>query len=98
MGLCSGKLHQGFLDHAVAPADSKLQDDQFLSVVFPDEILIVLHFLPADEVLEIALSQQERGADIVKIVTGASSMDEQLENLRITHLLKKELKVPFLFL
>lgn len=65
------------------------------------EVLIsshVLHFLPADEVLDIALSQQERGADIVKIVTGASSMDEQLENLRITHLLKKDLKVPFLFL
>ncbi|MDD6876463.1 MAG: type I 3-dehydroquinate dehydratase [Clostridiaceae bacterium] len=58
----------------------------------------VLHFLPCEQVLEIALAQQERGADIVKIVTGAETMEEQLENLRITHRLKQELKVPFLFL
>ena len=41
---------------------------------------------------------KERGADIVKIVTGAETMEEQLENLRITYLLKKELNAPFLFL
>lgn len=58
----------------------------------------VLVFTPAERVLEIALAQQERGADIVKIVTGADTMEEQLENLRITNLLKKELKTPFLFL
>lgn len=58
----------------------------------------VLKFTSAERMLEIALAQQERGADIVKIVTGAESMEEQLENLRITNLLKQELKVPFLFL
>lgn len=58
----------------------------------------VLTFTPAERVLEIALAQQERGADIVKIVTGAETMEEQLENLRITYLLKKELNTPFLFL
>lgn len=58
----------------------------------------VLKFTPAEQVLEIALRQQERGVDIVKIVTGAETMEQQLENLRITNLLKQELKVPFLFL
>ena len=57
-----------------------------------------LKFLPAEEILDIAYRQQERGADIVKIVAAANSVEEQMENLRITTLLKKELKVPFLFL
>ena len=58
----------------------------------------VLKFTPAEEVLKIALAQQERGADIVKIVTGAENMEQQIENLRITNLLKQTLRVPFLFL
>lgn len=58
----------------------------------------VLKFVPAEIVLEIACEQQRRGADIVKIVTAANSDEEQMENLRITTLLKKELKVPFLFI
>ena len=65
------------------------------------EVLMSSHvskFIPAERVLEIALEHQRRGADICKIVTGASSMEEQIENLRITNLLKKELDIPFLFL
>lgn len=58
----------------------------------------VLKFTPAETVLEIAYEQQRRGADVVKIVTAANSDEEQMENLRITTLMKKELKVPFLFL
>lgn len=58
----------------------------------------VLKFTPAETVLEIAHEQQRRGADIVKIVTAANSDEEQMENLRITALLKKELQIPFLFL
>lgn len=58
----------------------------------------VLKFTPAETVLEIAYEQQRRGADVVKIVTAGNSDEEQMENLRITSLLKKELKVPFLFL
>lgn len=58
----------------------------------------VLKYTPAETVLEIAFEQQKRGADIVKIVTAANTDEEQMENLRITTLLKKELKVPFLFL
>ncbi len=58
----------------------------------------VLKFTPAERVLEIALEHQRRGADICKIVTGAESMEQQIENLRIIHLLKENLKIPFLYL
>ena len=58
----------------------------------------VLQFHPAERVLEIATEQQRRGADMVKIVTGADTREEELKNLEICALLKKELKVPFLFL
>jgi len=58
----------------------------------------VLKFTPAERVLEIAKEQVRRGADIVKIVTGAETMEQQIENLRITDLLKRELGAPFLFL
>ena len=55
-------------------------------------------YIPAERVLEIALEQKRRGADIIKIVTSAKSMEQQIKNLRITDLLKRELGAPFLFL
>lgn len=58
----------------------------------------IFTFTPAQKVLEVALEQKRRGADVVKIVTGADTMEQQIENLRITHLLKEELGIPFLFL
>jgi len=58
----------------------------------------VLRYTPAERVLEIAQAQVKRGADIVKIVTGAEDDGQQAENLKIVTLLKKELKVPFLYL
>ena len=65
------------------------------------EVLMSSHlykFAPAERVLEIAFEQKRRGADIIKIVTGADNMEQQIENLRITDLLKRELGAPFLFL
>ena len=65
------------------------------------EVLMSSHikeFRPAERVLEVALEQQRRGADIVKIVTGAETQEEEIKNLEICRLLKQELKVPFLFL
>ena len=65
------------------------------------EVLMSSHvyeYRSSDRVLEIALEQQRRGADIVKIVTGANSLEEEIKNLEITRRLKEELKVPFLFL
>ena len=55
-------------------------------------------FVPAERVLEIAREQKARGADVVKIVTKGNNMAEQIENLRITNLLKEELGAPFLYL
>ena len=65
------------------------------------EVIMSSHvrkYIPAERVLEIALEQQRRGADVVKIVTWGNSMEEQIENLRINWLLKENLKVPFLYL
>ena len=65
------------------------------------EVLMSSHvfkFTPAERVLEIALEHQRRGADISKIVTGASDMTQQIENLRIIDLLKNNLDIPFLYL
>lgn len=65
------------------------------------EVLMSSHlykFAPAERVMEIALEQRRRGADIIKIVTAADNMEQQIENLRITNLLKNELGAPFLFL
>lgn len=58
----------------------------------------VYEFRNAERVIKIALEQQRRGADIVKIVTGAQTQEEEIKNLEICRLLKQELKVPFLFL
>lgn len=58
----------------------------------------VLKYTPAERVLEIALEHQRRGADICKIVTGADTMEQQLENLKIINMLKEKLNIPFLFL
>lgn len=65
------------------------------------EVLMSSHifkFTPAEKVLEIALEQKRRGADYIKIVTGAETMEQQIENLKITNFLKQELGAPFLFL
>lgn len=58
----------------------------------------VLKYIQAERVLEIALEHQKRGADICKIVTGADTMEQQIENLKIINMLKENLKIPFLFL
>lgn len=58
----------------------------------------IYKYTSAERVLEIALEHQRRGVDICKIVTGADSMEQQLENLKIINLLKNNLKIPFLFL
>lgn len=58
----------------------------------------IIKFTPAERVIEIALEHQRRGADICKIVTGADTMEQQLENLKIINMLKENLAIPFLFL
>lgn len=55
-------------------------------------------FMTAEQVLEMALEHRRRGADISKIVAHADDMEQQIENLRITSMLKEKLDFPFLFL
>ena len=65
------------------------------------EVLMSSHthrFMTAEEVLELAKAHQARGADISKIVAMGNTEAEEMENLRITTLLKQELDIPFLFL
>ena len=65
------------------------------------EVLMSAHtncYLPGEKVLELALEQKRRGADIIKIVTDAKDMQAQMENLKTVDLLKRELDAPFLFL
>lgn len=58
----------------------------------------IYRFLPEDEVLAVALEQQSRGADVVKFVTWSDSEEELMQNLATIRTLKRELRVPFLFL
>lgn len=65
------------------------------------EVLMSAHalkFLPYEKVLEIALAQQARGVDVVKIVTNADSEEELSENLMTDIKLKSAIDVPTLFL
>ena len=65
------------------------------------EVIMSSHtgcFLPPEKVLDIALAQKERGADIAKIVTNAASDEEMMQNLEAITLMKRELGIPFLFL
>ena len=65
------------------------------------EVLMSSHthkLTPVERVLEIALGQEARGADVCKIVTKAETIEEELDFMRMIPLLKKELKIPFLFL
>ena len=65
------------------------------------EVLMSSHifkFMPAEQLVELALEQQSRGVDIVKFVTGTENEEQLWENFNTIKLLKKELKVPFLFL
>jgi 3-dehydroquinate dehydratase type I len=58
----------------------------------------IFHYFSGEDVLKLAFSQQERGVDIVKIVTVADSEEELSENLKTTIALKEQLSVPSLFL
>lgn len=65
------------------------------------EVLMSSHvnkFMTSEQVLEMALEHKRRGADISKIVAYADTMEQQMENLKTTTILKENLGIPFLFL
>ena len=65
------------------------------------EVLISSHnhaFYPREKTLEWALSQERRGADVVKIIGVSDTEEELVENLKAYALLNKNLKKPYLFM
>ena len=65
------------------------------------EVLMSTHtwrYMEPDRVVEIAKAQEERGADIAKIVTCSNTEEELLTNFGTMARLKRELNIPFLFL
>lgn len=65
------------------------------------EVLMSSHlhaYLEPEQVMEYALAQQARGADIVKIVSEAHTEEQMMANINLAYRMKCELKRPFLFL
>ena len=55
-------------------------------------------YLPRQKVLEIAMAQQSRGADVLKIVTRSDNAEELTENLETTRVLSEKMVSAVLFL
>lgn len=65
------------------------------------EVLMSSHlhaFFDTEETLKVARAQEERGADVVKIVNYAQDEDQLVADFVTVHALKKALTRPFLFL
>lgn len=65
------------------------------------EVIMSSHlhaFFEEEEILRYAKAQEERGADIVKIVSFAQTRAQMMADLQIIDRLKQELDKPFLFL
>ncbi len=65
------------------------------------EVLMSAHFrdyIDTDTVMRFALAQQERGADIVKIVSFAHNEEQMMANINLAQRMKKELGRPYLLL
>lgn len=57
----------------------------------------LLQYTEEEEILRIVLSQQERGADVCKIVTMSNTDEQLLKNLDTVSRLYERLSVPFVF-
>lgn len=65
------------------------------------EVLMSTHthgFYDEEFIINVAKSQQERGADVVKIVNFSQTEDELMQNLKICADLKYNIDVPYLYL
>ena len=92
---CEGELT---MNESAVKKQMKLIDELHVKGA---QVLMSSHvhkFISLEQALKIAHEHQQRGADICKIVTRASDMAEQIENMRIIDVLKKELKIPFVLL
>jgi len=65
------------------------------------EVLFSAHlrtYLPEEMIVEIAKAQEARGADVAKIVSGAKTEDELIDDIGICARLKKHVACKYLFL
>ena len=65
------------------------------------EVIMSSHlhaFFEEEDIVRFAKAQEERGADVVKIVTFAQTREEMMADFQIIDRLKRELEKPFLFL
>lgn len=65
------------------------------------EVLMSAHFrdyIDTETVMKYALAQQERGVDIVKIVSFAHNEEQMMANINLAQRMKCELDRPYLFL
>lgn len=69
----------------------KLIHDMSKEVLMSSHIIYdnTFKFVPKEKVLEVALEQESRGADIAKIVSNADTEEELLENFEAITLCKK---------
>lgn len=58
----------------------------------------ILQYMPSDEVLQLSKTHAERGADISKIVSDASTDEELLDTFKASLMLKEQSEVETLFL
>lgn len=80
------KKQKDFIERIHANGGEVLMSSHTLKVMTPDEILAV------------AKAQEERGADIAKIVTWSASKEDVIKSFEAMLLLKKELSIPFLLI
>ena len=57
----------------------------------------IFEYRSPENILEIALRQQERGADIAKIVTTVNGEKEEIDSIRTILLLREQLNIPFVY-
>jgi 3-dehydroquinate dehydratase type I len=65
------------------------------------EVLMSSHTwvpMKCDQVIEHMKEQESRGADMVKVAAAANNEEELIESFRTTVELKKEMKVPFVYI
>lgn len=57
----------------------------------------IFQFTKQEEAIKIALEQQSRGADVIKIVTACNTDEELIQTLETVRVLKATLQKPFIF-
>ena len=94
-----GRVDGGFSDDPETVKKQMALADKLHSI--GAEVLYSVHhssYLGEEEILRQAREQVRRGADVVKIVTKATTRDELMANLCVIDKIKREIDAPLLYL